>query len=69
VNGTNRIGSKANRSNGNNNGTSGAVGLSAAGEITVYPLPVEDVPNTIGCPTLDGPLLLGPSGPVIFGFP
>lgn len=41
----------------------------ATGEITVYPVPVEDVPNTIGCPTLDGPLLLGPPAPVIFGYP
>ncbi|ODM97268.1 DBH-like monooxygenase protein 1 [Orchesella cincta] len=40
------------------------------GEITVYPLPVEEIPYTMGCPTLGRPppVLLGPPGPVIFGF-
>lgn len=75
VNGTNKIETKASRGNGYNNGTSNRSGPNPAssssptGEITVYPLPVEEESSTMGCPTLDRPLIIGPPGPVIFGFP
>lgn len=82
-NGTRR-GFRQNINRGHNNNNNGTIGrsrgptptlapISPAGELTVYPLPVEEeLPYTIGCPTLDDEgLLFGvpprPRAPVIFG--
>ncbi|CAL8122548.1 unnamed protein product [Orchesella dallaii] len=66
-NGTIKTGASLARAKANSApSSSSAVGA----EITVYPLPAEEIPYTMGCPTLGRPppVLLGPPGSVIFGF-